>query len=68
MDKTIFALLLLGLVLAILHAPSFVLHLGIITGLLLLTIRLFWMLLRPLSAPRSNNLKPSNFKPKDRWA
>ena len=63
MDKTIFALLLLGLVLAILHAPSFVLHLGIITGLLLLTIRLFWLLLRPLSDPRS-----ANFKPKDRWA
>ena len=59
MNRTILALLLLGLALAILHAPSFMLHLSIIAGLLTLTVKVFWATIQVFSQPKSGRRRVS---------
>ena len=46
MDKTIASLLVVGLVLAVLHVPTTVIHLAIIVSLLMVTIKLLWAILQ----------------------
>lgn len=50
MNKTILCLVLLGLGLAILHVPSVAIHLGIIAGLLIVTIKFFWAMMQSFSS------------------
>jgi len=50
MNKTILCLLLLGVGLAILHVPEAVIHVGVISGLLVLTIKLFWAMIQSFSS------------------
>jgi len=50
MNKTILCLVLLGIGLTILHIPNVVVHLGIISGLLILTIKLFWAMMQSFSS------------------
>jgi len=58
MDKTIVGLLIAGAVLAVLHIPATVIHLGIITVLLLVSVKWLWWMLQRFSSSdnRSNNL------------
>ena len=51
MNKTIAALLIAGMVLAVLHIPDTMIHLAVITGLLLVTVRLLWAVLERFSSP-----------------
>lgn len=51
MNKSILCLALFGLALAIVHMPGVMLTLGVITGLILLAVRLLWLVLEPLSGP-----------------
>lgn len=57
MNKSILSLLIFGLVLAMLHMPNTLLHLGLITGLLVGTVKLFWGIMQSFStAGRSRSI------------
>ncbi|MFK8186682.1 MAG: hypothetical protein AB8B99_25175 [Phormidesmis sp.] len=51
MNKSIACLLVFGFGLAVLHSPAMVIHLSIITGLILVAVKVFWSLLQVFAAP-----------------
>lgn len=51
MNKSIACLLLLGFVVAVLHTPAMVIHVGIITVLILMAVKFFWFVLQVFSTP-----------------
>ena len=51
MNSTIVCLLIAGLVLAMLHIPATVVHLAIIVGLLMLTVKFMWAVLQRFANP-----------------
>lgn len=57
MDKSILLLILIGIALAVVHIPSTTLTLGIITILLVATIKLFWSILESYSQPSAQKVR-----------
>ena len=57
MDKTILCLMLLGIGLTLLHVPSVVLTLGVILGLVGLTVKLFWSMMQAFSSNATRRAK-----------
>lgn len=51
MDKSIFSLIVIGIILAVLHVPHTLLTLGVIGCLAIATIKLFWTVLETFSSP-----------------
>ncbi|MEM6450113.1 MAG: hypothetical protein AAF703_07360 [Cyanobacteria bacterium P01_D01_bin.105] len=51
MNKSIVCLLIAGIVLAMLHVPATMVHLAVITGLLLMTVKVLWGVLQRFSTP-----------------
>ena len=49
MDKSILSLVILGVVLAVVHVPSVVITVGIITLLVMVTTKLLWAVLQAYS-------------------
>jgi hypothetical protein len=58
MNKNILLLMMLGVALAIFHVPELTLTLGVISGLVIAAIRLFWLLLQAFSAPKARASVP----------
>jgi hypothetical protein len=58
MNRNILLLMMIGVALAIFHVPELTLTLGIIGGLAIATIRLFWIVLRAFSAPKAHAYVP----------
>ena len=56
MNSTIASLLIAGLILALLHIPATVVHLAIIVGLLLLTVKFMWAVLQRFAAPSRDSI------------
>ncbi|MEL6780540.1 MAG: hypothetical protein AAFO06_25215 [Cyanobacteria bacterium J06597_16] len=51
MNKRILALILFGVALAMMHMPEVMITVGIITGLVMVTTKLFWSVLQSFSGP-----------------
>lgn len=51
MDKSILLLIAAGVVLAFLHAPETTVIFGIITCLVVVSVRIFWMLVQAFAQP-----------------
>ena len=51
MDKSILLLIAAGIALAFLHMPEVTVHLGIITCLVMASIRVAWMLVQAFAQP-----------------
>lgn len=61
MNKSILLLIMIGVVLAVVHVPEFVITVGLIAFLAIAAIKLLWAMLTPFSHPSRRKTQPRTF-------